>query len=211
MLVQGCCQKEKSLDPDLYSGQILFLWTWVPEIFICGAVFYGLHRLTLRRQLKKAADRYSAAMIRLKAPGNSDKSHLVPGRLNSSRDEIFLSKARQLVEKNLNNEHFGLKELYNGLGISRSNLHRKITSLTGASTTHFIRSIRLQKARDLLLGSELNISEIAYRVGFKSPAYFSQLFTESFGMSPSDFRKAPSESNGEPLQGLNTGPVDHSS
>ncbi len=106
-----------------------------------------------------------------------------------SPEERFLQKALKLVEENLSDEDFGLEQLRKELLISRTQLHRKIKALTGDSTTKFIRNIRLQKARELLITEDLQISEIAYRVGFKSLAHFSQSFSEKFGVSPTDFRK----------------------
>ena len=71
--------------------------------------------------------------------------------------------------------------------LSKMQLYRKLKSLTGQSPTLFVRSYRLQKAKELLQTSELNISEIAYSVGFTDPAYFSRAFKEKFGVPPSSF------------------------
>jgi AraC-like DNA-binding protein len=79
--------------------------------------------------------------------------------------------------------------LARALNLSRSQVNRKIQALAGMSTSIYIRHIRLQKAKELLLSNELSISEIAYQVGFKSPVYFSQAFKETFGESPSATRK----------------------
>jgi AraC-like DNA-binding protein len=89
----------------------------------------------------------------------------------------------------LQDEEFSIEDLGEALYLSRSQLHRKIKALTGKSTTLFIRSIRLQKARVLLESTDLSISEIAYRVGFKSPTYFSQIFKKEVGSSPVQFRE----------------------
>jgi len=73
------------------------------------------------------------------------------------------------------------------LGISRTNLHRKLKALTGTSATEFIRKIRLQRAAQLVQQNTLTVSEIAYQVGFESLSYFSKSFQEEFGMSPSEY------------------------
>ncbi|MBK9013648.1 MAG: helix-turn-helix transcriptional regulator [Saprospiraceae bacterium] len=75
------------------------------------------------------------------------------------------------------------------LTMSRAQLHRKLTALTGMSATHFIRLVRLRRAKELLLTTNLSISEIAYEVGFRDPNYFSRTFTEEFGTPPSETRK----------------------
>lgn len=107
-----------------------------------------------------------------------------------SLDEIFLKRAYQTVEKNYEDEEFGIKELMTELNVSRTQLHRKLKALTNHSTSEFIRKIRLAKAKELLLTTDLNVSEIGYRVGFKSSGYFTQAFTNAFGQSPTSFRKS---------------------
>ncbi|MEM1119738.1 MAG: ATP-binding protein [Bacteroidota bacterium] len=104
-------------------------------------------------------------------------------------EDEFVIKVRQIVEANLTNSDFGIPQLCQKIGISRVHLHRKLKALTNQSTTQFINRIRLQKARILLTTSQLNISEIAYEVGFSDPAYFSRLYSDVFGESPSVTRK----------------------
>ncbi|MCG8310863.1 MAG: ATP-binding protein [Cytophagales bacterium] len=105
------------------------------------------------------------------------------------REDAFITRLKNIVEERLTDEAFGIAELCAKIGISRSQLHLKIKALTNRSTSHFIRMIRLQKAKELLQQSDLNISEIAYCVGFQNPAYFSRSFTQEFGISPSEFGK----------------------
>lgn len=112
-----------------------------------------------------------------------------PTAIPGSIEDAFILKVRQLIEDNLNDTHFGIPQLCQKLGISRVHLHRKLKALTNQSTTHFIRRIRLQKAKKLLQNPDLNISEIAYTVGFADPAYFSRLYSETFGEAPSVTRK----------------------
>ena len=103
-------------------------------------------------------------------------------------EDEFIRKVRDLIEANISDADYGLLQLCRAVGISRSQLFRKLKALTGKSTSAFIRSIRLQKAKELLLNTELNVSEIAYDVGFSSPAYFSKAFSEEFGNTPSKIR-----------------------
>ncbi|MBD2755718.1 helix-turn-helix transcriptional regulator [Spirosoma sp. BT704] len=72
--------------------------------------------------------------------------------------------------------------------MSRTTLYRKMMALTGLSITHYVRSLRLEKARGLLLSTRFNISEVANWVGFKDPRYFSRVFADEFGISPTNFR-----------------------
>ncbi|MEO1437505.1 MAG: ATP-binding protein, partial [Bacteroidota bacterium] len=109
--------------------------------------------------------------------------------LDLSLENAFLQQIRALVETDLSNTDFGMLDLMRGLGMSRSQIHRKVKVLTGQTPTLFIRSIRLFHAKQLLQDSEMNISEIAYETGFRSPSYFSKLFLETFGTTPSATRK----------------------
>lgn len=111
-----------------------------------------------------------------------------------SEDE-FIQNIRRDIEANLDDEHYGIHELCRSIGMSRSQLHRKIKALTGRSTSILIRSIRLHHAQRLLRESALNIAQVAFEVGFKDPKYFSRTFTEEFNISPKDYRKEVSKPN----------------
>ncbi len=106
-----------------------------------------------------------------------------------STDEKFLQKALSIVEENLENEKFSVDDLAEGVGMSRSQLHRKIHALTGKPATHFIRTIRLQHAAEFIRANAGNITEIAYKVGFSSQSYFTKCFAEQFSCSPSEYKK----------------------
>ena len=116
---------------------------------------------------------------------------LVPSKDNPKLflKKTFLQNVQFQIEKNISDENFGILELCKNIGISRSQLHNKIKAQTGLSTSIFIRSLRLKRANALINNSELNISEIAYEVGFKDPSYFSRLYSEQYGVSPSVKRK----------------------
>lgn len=105
------------------------------------------------------------------------------------QEDAFIAEIRQVVEANISDEEFGIPELCKAVGVSRTQLHRKIKALTTYSTSHFIRLIRLQKAKFLFKTTNLTISEVAYQVGFKYHTYFTRSFTEEFGQTPKDFIK----------------------
>ena len=105
-----------------------------------------------------------------------------------SKEDTFIGKVEDIILLNMINEDFSINDLAQELFLSRSQVHRKIKALTGMSTSIYIRSVRLQKAKNLLSSTGLSISEIAYQCGFKSPAYFSQVFKDSFGIPPSAAR-----------------------
>lgn len=103
-------------------------------------------------------------------------------------EDQFLQKAISKIEKNIDDSEFGTSQLAKLIGMSESQLYRKLKALTGKSTAVFIRVIRLNKAAELLKTSELNISEIAYETGFNDPAWFSRAFKDEFGKSPLAYR-----------------------
>ncbi len=105
------------------------------------------------------------------------------------REREFIMRVQAIIHNYLSDNRFDLHALCRELGMARTPLHNKLKALTGRSTTHYIRAVRLQQARKLLLQTDLTVSEIAYRTGFNNPNYFSSSFKEEFGLSPSRFRK----------------------
>jgi TolB-like protein/AraC-like DNA-binding protein/Tfp pilus assembly protein PilF len=100
----------------------------------------------------------------------------------------FIQKLTNLVEANLANEKFGSEELAREAGMSHTNLNRKLKIISNQNVSQFIREIRLKKAKELLLNTDLTIAEISYRVGFGSPTYFSRCFHEYYGVAPGESR-----------------------
>jgi signal transduction histidine kinase/DNA-binding response OmpR family regulator len=109
----------------------------------------------------------------------------------SVRENEFLLSIRLFVEEHISDTQFNMDMLCQHLAMSHPQLHRKITALTGESTGKFVRSIRLSKAKELLLNSDLTVSEIAYETGFSEPGYFTKVFSKEFDQSPSAFRAKP--------------------
>ena len=103
-----------------------------------------------------------------------------------SMDATFLHHVREAVEANLEDEGFSVVELGQQIGMSRSQLHRKLSALTGFSPNEVIRNMRLERAKQLLVIKAGNAAEIAYRCGFSSPTYFTKCFKEYFGKLPSE-------------------------
>jgi transcriptional regulator GlxA family with amidase domain len=104
-------------------------------------------------------------------------------------EDQFILRIREIMEKHLGDESFGIQELCNEVNMSRAQLYRKFKSLTDKTVHEYLQSFRLFKARSLLEAGELNVTEVAYDVGFKSISHFSRVFTAEFGKNPSEFRK----------------------
>jgi len=109
-----------------------------------------------------------------------DKSVLSP-------DEKFISKLIAIIEDNISDSTFGIVKLSREIGVSRTQLYRKMSALTEMTVKEFIRSIRLKRACQLLLQKELNVDEVAYSVGFQQVAYFRKCFKEIYKLTPSDY------------------------
>jgi len=105
----------------------------------------------------------------------------------SSPDERFLRKAIEVVEKNISNGDLDIEHFASEVGVSRMQLYRKFNALTNMTVKEFIRSIRLKRAAQLLLEKKLNVTEIAYSVGFKDMSHFRKSFHREFGMSASEY------------------------
>jgi len=99
----------------------------------------------------------------------------------------FLHKCISIVEAHLEDEDFSIKTFTDEIGMSRSKLFRKIKSISGLSSSEFIRYIRLRKAAELMIRTDMQIKEIAFRIGFQDIKHFREQFNKLFDMNPSEF------------------------
>lgn len=103
-------------------------------------------------------------------------------------EEKFLQKLQEATEQVMSDPENAIAELEKAMHLSQMQLYRKLKALTGKTPSLYIRSIRLQKAMELLNTTDLTVSEIAYDVGFTTPTYFSRAFSDEFGIPPSSVR-----------------------
>jgi AraC-like DNA-binding protein len=107
---------------------------------------------------------------------------------DNNYEKEYLTQAINLVERKIDDDSFKLNQFATEMANSRSTLYRKMKSLTGLTPIEFIRTIRLNHAVHILLNNNCDISEIAYRVGFNDPKYFSRCFKREFGLSPQKYK-----------------------
>ncbi|MFZ1519400.1 MAG: response regulator [Ignavibacteriaceae bacterium] len=107
-----------------------------------------------------------------------------------SVDQVFIEKAIKTIECNFEDELFGIEKLADSMNMSVSQLNRKLNALVDQPAGQLIRSLRLQRASDLLKQNYGTVAEICYKVGFNDQAYFSRAFKKQFGVSPSEFKKS---------------------
>ncbi|WP_311325984.1 substrate-binding domain-containing protein [Capnocytophaga sputigena] len=102
-------------------------------------------------------------------------------------EQQFITDFTQYVENSIANPELNIDEIADALGLSRSNLYRKIKSLTDYSPNELIRTIRVKYAKQLLNSKAKSISEVAYEVGFSSPSYFAKCFKDFYNESPTEY------------------------
>lgn len=108
-----------------------------------------------------------------------------------ANERPFMEVVMETMERNYSNSKFGAQELADAIGINRAVLSKKLNAETGLPTSQFIRNYRLDIAKRMLKDNvaNRNITEIAYRVGFNDPKYFTRCFSKQYGVAPSSYRE----------------------
>ena len=105
-------------------------------------------------------------------------------------EDRFVTRVRNIILDNLHDREFGVRELCSAVGISRSQLHRRLSAKTGYPVSGLIRRVRLEKAKELLLDPQRTVAAVAYDTGFRDPDYFHRVFKQTFQMTPGEFRRS---------------------
>lgn len=137
------------------------------------------HQEELEVRLQKLIELRQQLQQRYQDGSNSNNS-------SKNNEDEFIQKLRSIIEEKMEDEEFSINELCHAVGLSRMQVHRKLKALTGMPATAFIRTVRLQKAYNLLSDTDLNVSEVAYEVGFSNHSYFTKLFVAQYGKTPSE-------------------------
>ncbi|GHT70103.1 hypothetical protein AGMMS50239_37970 [Bacteroidia bacterium] len=109
--------------------------------------------------------------------------------MKNNMDQEFIQTLLNNITNNINNIHFDVEQLCSIMGMSRSNLFRKLKAITGQNLIEFINTIRMKRSVELLTENKMNISEIALHVGFQNASSFGKAFRQYYKMSPSDYLK----------------------
>ena len=102
-------------------------------------------------------------------------------------DEELMERIMKVVNENLSDSDFNVEKMCDEVGVSRTQLHRKLKEMTGVPTSEFLRNIRLNEAARLIREHKINITQVSYMVGFANNSHFSTAFKKYFGMSPSEY------------------------
>jgi AraC-like DNA-binding protein len=116
---------------------------------------------------------------------------------------LLMKKILCLMDAKFDDDRFGIREVCNALGISRAQMYRKFKTMTDSTPHEFLRTYRLQRAKELLLTTDHNVSEVAYLTGFKNISHFSRVFKEEFGKNPGKFQKLSYVTFSETFRKLN--------
>jgi len=124
-----------------------------------------------------------------KFSGAQQQKDKVEEKVVKGNDDVLMERVMKAVNEHLSDSNYTVEALANDVGLSRAQLHRKMKSMTGISVGEFIRNLRLEQATKLLKEQKINVTQIAYTVGFSSVAHFSTVFRKQFGVSPSEYVK----------------------
>lgn len=186
------CSKIKSSSEFAYIPLILLTGTSSPEVKLkgieCGADDY------ITKPFEKEI---LIARIRaiLKARASLKKYFFNEVTLQNNNEKVseeysqFLKQCMEIIERHLQDEDFNVKAFVKEMAMSHSNVFRKVKSVSGVSISEFIRYIRLKKAAELMIESDVQIKEVAFRVGMQDLRYFREQFSKLFGLNPSNYIK----------------------
>ena len=126
-------------------------------------------------------------IVKGKYSGQQEQAQQVKQVHFESSDELFMKRVMEIVNANISNSEFNITQMVDEVGMSRTQLHRKLKELTGFSAARFMQNIRMQQAMKLLKEKRVNVSQIAYSVGFSSQTHFSTTFKQYYGVSPTEY------------------------
>jgi YesN/AraC family two-component response regulator len=134
----------------------------------------------LINQRQKLRQKYASQTVEVTAE--------VSVKIEPTIDELFVQKAKKVIDQHLDQSTFDVEEFADGMNLSAVQLRRKLKAITDLTVTEFVRNYRLELAAEMLKKGEGTVSEIAYRVGFDSMPYFSKVFQEKYGKTASEWR-----------------------
>lgn len=161
--------------------------------FKVGADFYVAKPFDGERFTKQIINIYATRIHRRKQILKSMFNQKNDSDHHTAKDD-FLSKAIIIIEKHIMDENFKIDKFAAEMNVSKTVLHRKFNMLIGETPNVFIRHVKLHKAADLLINSNLNVAEIAYLTGFNQSHYFIKCFKEVYNDTPGNFRQQKSKS-----------------
>jgi AraC-like DNA-binding protein len=132
---------------------------------------------------------YAAVRQRMSVHFKRQVDSLAVLAAESPKDAVFLQKVKAVINAHLSDNSFDVEQLARSMAMGRMQLHRKLKSLVQQSPAHYIRDVRLTKAKTMIEKEDLSIGEICFQVGLQSQSHFTRAFIEKFGVRPTAYRK----------------------
>ncbi len=132
---------------------------------------------------------YAAVRSRMSVHFKKQANPLAVLAIESPKEAIFLQKIITVINAHIGDETFDVEHLARSMAMSRMQLHRKMKPLTQQSPAHYIRDVRLKRAKEMIENADLSIGEICFQVGFLSQSHFTRAFIEKYGVRPTAYRK----------------------
>ena len=151
-------------------------------LVVLAVVLYRVYRYSLR--VKREREEHARIVAQQQKQLEDMTAVLERTKAEQSVDERFVEQLQKTIEQHLDDSDFNVEALSEELSMSRAQLFRKTKTLMGISPVELIRHIRLRKAKQMLLNTDMTIQQVAYSVGFTSPSYFSKCYRELFGSLP---------------------------
>ena len=176
-------------------GQPWYKTTWAYLLYallaatIGALALFGWNRYQAARQLHTTVMdmRHNMRWLRNKFFGSLEEKGDISQVKVKGNNDALMERVVKCVNENLSNPDFSVEMLTREVGISRAQLHRKMKEMTGLSTSEFIRDLRLKQAAHLISEHKINITQVAYSVGFNNQAHFSTVFKKHYGMTPTEY------------------------
>jgi signal transduction histidine kinase/DNA-binding response OmpR family regulator/ligand-binding sensor domain-containing protein len=147
-----------------------------------------LLRIRKLLELRKNLQQYYSRQMGIIEPTDTKVKLGAETVIEEKAEHEFVKKIREIVEANFSNDDFSVEQLCKLIFMSHSQLHRKLEALTGCSPNKFIRIVRLNKAKELLLDPALSIAAVAMDCGYNDPGYFARVFKQEYGSTPQEWR-----------------------
>ena len=179
-------------NPDTALVPVLILTAKSEEDpFVQGAVDSGADRILTKPvsmdYLRSSISQAISIREKIKSRGENSLVYDFAGIKISTASDRLVSKVMEVIRQNIDNQDLSVETLCAEVGISRVHLNRRLKELVGSSPSVLIRNVRLRQAAYLMVKNNVNISEVAFRVGYSSLSHFSNSFREYMGMSPREF------------------------
>lgn len=182
LMLTACAMDEQRVD-----GYEVGADGYLSKPFSSAVLKARLRNLILNRKLIRDVLHKDSIIVKADTPAAPAKKASVSGAPDI--DNEFYNKFIALVSKELGNAELNVEDLASEMGLGRSQFYRKIKSLTNYSPVELLRRLRMNRAHELLTSTEKTISEIAYEVGFSTPAYFTKCYRDTYNETPSETRE----------------------